>query len=164
MDSYNQGSCHNAWVQDGNPWTHDGQRMHPMDMCNTSDKQHNKTCSREIWQVWLCSKPRLQIVVHDNNTNFTNVEFQEMLSKYNIQVKQMAVKNPTANSLVKLIHSTHKVQLRTKNFGNNYIGEFFFRLLFLQSGQPCLPIEHTQLLNLHTEWIWSFVNRFTSTG
>jgi hypothetical protein len=74
-------------------------------------------------QVWLCSKPRLRVVVKDNGTEFTGAEFQEMLHLYNINAKQATVKNPTANPLVKRINSTLKDQLQTKIFGNNYIGE-----------------------------------------
>ena len=31
-------------------------------------------------QTWLCSKPYLRIIVHNNGTKFTGAVFQEMLS------------------------------------------------------------------------------------
>ncbi len=105
-------------------------------------------------QVWLCSKPRPQIIVHNNGTEFTGAEFQEMLSSYDIEAEQTTVKNPTANSLIKQIHSPLEDQLRTIFLATITLVKSitFFRLLFLQSGQPRLPIAHTQLLYLHTKW------------
>jgi hypothetical protein len=60
-----------------------------------------KHAAEKFDQVWLCSKFRPQIIIHDNGTKFSGAEFQEMLSLYNINAKQTAVKNPTGNSLVK---------------------------------------------------------------
>ncbi len=125
-----------------------------------------KHTAEKFDQVWLCSKPHPQIIVHDNGTEFAGAEFQEMLSSYNIEAKQTTVKNPTANSLVKRIHSTLEDQLRIFFLATITLVKLitFFRLLFLQSGQPHHPIAHTHLLNLHMEWTCSFVNRFILTG
>ncbi len=60
-----------------------------------------KLTAEKFNQVWRCSKPRPQIIVHDNGTEFTGAEFQEMLSSHIIEAKQTTVKNPTANSLIK---------------------------------------------------------------
>jgi hypothetical protein len=114
----------------------------------------NSTAKHAEWkfdQVWPCSKPRPQIIVHNNGTEFTGTEFQEMLSSYNIEAKQTTVKKPTAKSLVKQIYLTLEDQLHTKNLATITLVKSitFFRLLFLQSGQPHLPIVHTHLLNLH---------------
>jgi hypothetical protein len=78
-----------------------------------STAQQNKqqrNLTRFGYALSLC--PRF--VIHNNSTEFTGAEFQEMLSLYNIEAKQTTVKNPTANSLVKQIHSTLEDQLRTK--------------------------------------------------
>jgi hypothetical protein len=82
-----------------------------------------KYAAEKFDQVWLCSKPRPRFIVHNNGTEFTGAEFQEMLSLYNIEAKQTTVKNPTANSLVKQIHSSLEDQLHAKVFGDSYIGE-----------------------------------------
>ncbi len=87
-----------------------------------------KRAAKKFNQVWLCSKPRPRFVVHNNGTEFTGAEFQEMLSSYNIKAKQTTVKNPTANSLAKRISSTFEDQLQTKIFGINYIGEVNYLL------------------------------------
>jgi hypothetical protein len=48
LGSENQRSCHNGRVQNGDPRTHNGQCMYPMDRCKCPTQQHRKTCSREI--------------------------------------------------------------------------------------------------------------------
>jgi hypothetical protein len=89
-----------------------------------------------------------------------------MLSLYNIKAKQTTVKNPTANYLVKQIHSTLKDQLCTKQIDNNYIGEVdYLHQIALFSIREAMPSNCTYSpSHLHMEWTISFVNRFISTG
>jgi transposase InsO family protein len=70
-----------------------------------------KHAAKKFDKAWLCSKPCPLQVVHDNGTEFIGAEFQEMLSSYNIEPKCTTVKNPTANALVKRLHSTLEDQL-----------------------------------------------------
>jgi hypothetical protein len=107
LDSEDHGSYHNMQVQDGNQQTCSGRHTCTQWAASTALIDCTvKHTAEKFNQACLCSKPCLQIVVHGNGTEYTDAEFKEMLSSsYNIKAKQTLVKNPTANSLAKVIYS-----------------------------------------------------------
>jgi len=62
---------------------------------------------------WLCCYPRPQIVVFDNETEFSS-EFHELLQSYGIQPKATTIKNPQ-NAIVERVHLTITNSLRAMN-------------------------------------------------
>ena len=62
---------------------------------------------------WLCRYPLPAFCIHDNGTEFTGKEFQELLQSYGIISKPTTVKNPQANSIVERSHLVISTQLRT---------------------------------------------------
>ena len=67
-------------------------------------------------RVWLCRYPRPSRCYHDNGTEFTGAEFQEMLASFGIKSKPTTVKNPQANAVLERTHLTLGDQLRTQQF------------------------------------------------
>ena len=64
-------------------------------------------------QEWLSRYPRPLRCIHDPGTEFTGVEFQELLDSYGIEASQTTVKNPTANAIIERVHQTMATMLRT---------------------------------------------------
>ena len=62
---------------------------------------------------WLCRYPCPAFCIHDNGTEFTGKEFQELLQSHGIVSKPTTVKNPRANSIVERSHLVISTQLRT---------------------------------------------------
>ena len=67
-------------------------------------------------RVWLCRYPRPARCYHDNGSEFTGAEFQEMLASFGIKAKPTMVKNPQANAVLERTHLTLGDQLRTQQF------------------------------------------------
>ena len=53
---------------------------------------------------WLCRYPQPREFVHDQGTEFTGAEFQELLSSYGIKDKPITAKNPQANAICERVH------------------------------------------------------------
>jgi hypothetical protein len=71
---------------------------------------------------WLCRYPRPKRVIHDNGTEFTGSEFQELLSSYGIKAKSTSVRNPKSNGVIERVHLTMGDMLRTMKFtGNDWV-------------------------------------------
>ena len=80
-----------------------------------SDKQA-VSIAKIFDREWLCRYPRPARVIHDNGTEFTGAEFQEMLSSFDIKPQPTTVKNPQANSIVERIHLTMGDRCRMEDF------------------------------------------------
>ena len=65
---------------------------------------------------WLCRHPRPKKVVHENSSEFTSFEFQQICSSYSIKVAPTTVKNPRSNSTAERMHLTIGDMLRTMSF------------------------------------------------
>jgi hypothetical protein len=64
-----------------------------LELIVVSDKE-SRTVARAFDRSWLCRYPRPLICLHDKGTEFTGIEFQELLQSYGIK----AVIATTANS------------------------------------------------------------------
>jgi hypothetical protein len=70
---------------------------------------------------WLCLYPRPHRVIHDNGTEFTGSDFQELLPSYGIKSKSTTVRNPKSNGVIERVHLTMGDMLRTMKFsGDNW--------------------------------------------
>ena len=63
--------------------------------------------------TWLCRYPRGTYVVHDQGTEFTGQEFQELLVSYGLISRPITVKNPQSNGVLERVHSVITNMLRT---------------------------------------------------
>jgi hypothetical protein len=67
----------------------------------------------------LCRYPRPHRVIHDNGTEFTGSEFQELLTSYGIKAKSTTVRNPMSNGVIERVHLTMGDMLRTMTFSGS---------------------------------------------
>ena len=63
---------------------------------------------------WFCRYPRPLNCIHDNGTEFTGEEFQEMLESYGVKSKPTTVKNQQANAIHERVHLMIAEMLRTQ--------------------------------------------------
>jgi RNase H-like domain found in reverse transcriptase/Reverse transcriptase (RNA-dependent DNA polymerase)/Integrase zinc binding domain/Retroviral aspartyl protease len=77
--------------------------------------KESATVALALDHEWLCRYPRPAECIHDNGSEFTGSEFQELLQSYDIQSKPTTVKNPQANAIVERAHQTIGNMLRTSN-------------------------------------------------
>jgi hypothetical protein len=68
---------------------------------------------------WLCRYPRPRRVIHDNGTEFTGSEFQELLQSYGIKAVSTTVRNPKSNGVIERVHLTMGDMLRTMKFSGD---------------------------------------------
>jgi hypothetical protein len=73
----------------------------------------SSTVARTFDRTWLCRYPRPLKCVHDSGTEFTGVEFQELLTSYGIRSSCITVQNPQGNSILERAHQTIGNQLRS---------------------------------------------------
>ena len=64
---------------------------------------------------WFCRYPRPLKCIHDNRTEFTGEEFQELLRSYGVKAAPTTVKNPQANAIHERCHLPIAETLRTQN-------------------------------------------------
>jgi transposase InsO family protein len=69
--------------------------------------------ARAFDQAWLCRYPRHLEYVHDAGSEFTGIEFQELLQSYTIKARPFTVNNPQANSILERAHQTITNQMRS---------------------------------------------------
>ena len=65
---------------------------------------------------WLCRYPRPVKYIHDNYSEFIEMEFQELLSIYSVQSAPTTVKNPRGKAITERMHLTMAEMLRTMKF------------------------------------------------
>jgi transposase InsO family protein len=71
--------------------------------------------AKKFDQVWLSRYPRPLRCIHDQGSEFTGFEFQELLDSYGIRSSPTTVQNPTANGVLERVHQTMSNMLRTAN-------------------------------------------------
>ena len=64
---------------------------------------------------WFCRYPCPLKRIHDNRTEFTGEEFQELLCSYGVKAAPTTVKNPQANDIHERCHLLIAEMLRTQN-------------------------------------------------
>jgi transposase InsO family protein len=69
-----------------------------------SDKE-SRTVARAFDRSWLC--------LHDKGTEFTGIEFQELLQSYGIKAVIATTANPQTNAILKCTHQVIANQLRS---------------------------------------------------
>ncbi|OWZ02754.1 Pol Polyprotein [Phytophthora megakarya] len=62
------------------------------------------TTAESFDREWLCRYPRPRKVVHDQGTELTGEEFQELLRSYGIKAQPITAKNPQANAICERVH------------------------------------------------------------
>lgn len=62
------------------------------------------TTAESFDREWLCRYPRPRKVIHDQGSEFTGEEFQELLRSYGIKAKPITTKNPQANAICERVH------------------------------------------------------------
>jgi transposase InsO family protein len=70
---------------------------------------------------WLCCYPHPQHVIHDNGTEFTGSEFQELLSSYGIKAKSTSVHNPKSNGVIEYVHLMDGMLCTIMFSGNDWL-------------------------------------------
>ena len=68
------------------------------------ENKKSKNIAFLVDSEWFCRYPRPLICIHDNGTEFTGEEFQEMLDSYGVQSKPTTVKNPRGNAMHERTH------------------------------------------------------------
>lgn len=63
---------------------------------------------------WFNRYPRPVNCIHDNGTEFTGEEFQELLLSYGVKSKPTIVKNPQANTVHERAHFLIAEMVRTQ--------------------------------------------------
>jgi hypothetical protein len=71
------------------------------------------TVARAFDRSWLCHYPRPLICLHDKGTEFTGIEFQELLQSYGIKAVIATTANPQTNAILKCTHQVIANQLRS---------------------------------------------------
>jgi hypothetical protein len=67
------------------------------------DKEsHTMACAFD--HSWLCCYPRPLVCLHDKGTEFTRIEFQELLQSYGIKAVIMTTANPQTNAILECTH------------------------------------------------------------
>jgi transposase InsO family protein len=71
------------------------------------------TVARAFDCSWLCHYPRPLICLHDKGTEFTGIEFQELLQSYGIKAAIATTANPQTNAILECTHQVIANQLRS---------------------------------------------------
>jgi hypothetical protein len=74
-----------------------------LELIVVSDKESH-TVARAFNCSWLCCYPRPLICLHDKGTEFTGIEFQEILQSYGIKAVIATTANPQTNAILKRTH------------------------------------------------------------
>jgi hypothetical protein len=69
--------------------------------------------ARTFDRLWLCRYHRPLKCIHDSGSEFTGIEFQELLLSYGIKSSCITISNPQANSILERAHQTIGNQLRS---------------------------------------------------
>jgi transposase InsO family protein len=83
-----------------------------MEIVALSDGE-SATVAAAFDQYWLCRYPRPLKCIIDNGTEFTGIEFQELLQSYGISPIRTTVRNPQANAVLERTHHVIANMLRT---------------------------------------------------
>jgi hypothetical protein len=67
------------------------------------DKESH-TMAHAFDRSWLCCYPRPLVCLHDKGTEFTRIEFQELLQSYGIKAVIMTTANPQTNAILECTH------------------------------------------------------------
>jgi hypothetical protein len=76
------------------------------------DKESH-TVARAFNRSWLCCYPRPLICFHNKGTEFTGIEFQELLQSYGIKGVIATTANPQTNAILERTHQVIGNQLRS---------------------------------------------------
>jgi hypothetical protein len=85
---------------------------HLLELIVVSDKE-SRTVARAFDRSWLCRYPRPLICLHDKGTEFTGIEFQELLQSYGIKAVIATTANPQTNAILEHTHQVIANQLRS---------------------------------------------------
>jgi hypothetical protein len=77
-----------------------------------SDKE-SRTMARAFNRSWLCHYPRPLICLHNKGTEFTGIEFRELLQSYGIKAVIATTANPQTNAILQCTHQVIANQLRS---------------------------------------------------
>jgi hypothetical protein len=83
-----------------------------LELIVVSDKE-SRTVARAFDRSWLCRYPRPLICLHDKGTEFTGIEFQELLQSYGIKAVIATTANPQTNAILERTHQVIANQLRS---------------------------------------------------
>jgi transposase InsO family protein len=76
------------------------------------DKE-SRTVARAFDRSWLGCYPRPLISLYDKGTEFTGIEFQELLQSYGIKAVIVTTANPQTNAILECTHQVIANQLRS---------------------------------------------------
>jgi hypothetical protein len=82
-----------------------------LELIVVSDK--SCTVAHAFNRSWLCCYPRPLICLHDKGTEFTGMEFQELLQSYGIKAVLSTTANPQINAILARTHQVIANQLRS---------------------------------------------------
>jgi hypothetical protein len=83
-----------------------------LELIVVSDKE-SRTVAHAFDRSWLCCYPRPLICLHRKGTEFTGIEFQELLQSYGIKAVIATTANPQTNAILKRTHQVIANQLRS---------------------------------------------------
>jgi hypothetical protein len=83
-----------------------------LELIVVSDKE-SRTVAHAFDRSWLCHYPRPLICLHDKGTEFTGIEFQELLQSYGIKAVIATTANPQTNAILERTHQVITNQLRS---------------------------------------------------
>jgi hypothetical protein len=76
---------------------------HLLELTVVPDKE-SRTVARAFDRSWLCCYPRPLICLHDKGTEFTGIDFQELLQSYGIKAVIATTANPQTNAILERTH------------------------------------------------------------
>jgi hypothetical protein len=83
---------------------------HLLELIVVPDKE-SRTVACAFDRSWLCHYPRPLICLHDKGTEFTGIEFQELLQSYGIKAVIATTANPQTNAILERTHQVIANQL-----------------------------------------------------
>jgi hypothetical protein len=83
-----------------------------LELIVVSDKESH-TMAHAFDCSWLCHYPRPLICLHDKGTEFTGIEFQELLQSYGIKAVIVTTANPQTNAILERTHQVIANQLQS---------------------------------------------------
>jgi hypothetical protein len=81
-----------------------------LELIVVSDKESH-TMTHAFDCSWLCCYPRPLICLHNKGTEFTGIEFQELLQSYGIKAVIATTANPQTNAILECTHQVIANQL-----------------------------------------------------
>ena len=78
------------------------------------DNKKSEDIALLVDSEWFNRYPRPIRCIHDNGTEFTGEEFQELLRSYGVKAKTTTVKNPQANAIHERVHLLMAEMIRTQ--------------------------------------------------